>query len=49
LPSFQPLPHLKGAAVALQKLKLKESQQVLEEAGRSLIPRVRRIARREIA
>lgn len=49
LPSFQPLPHLKGAAVALKKLKLKESQEVLEEAGRSLIPRVRRIARREIA
>ena len=46
LPVFGNSAHREGAAVALGKMGVKEARQVLEEAARSLNPRVRRIVRK---
>jgi HEAT repeat protein len=38
-----------GAAIALSKIGTKEARQVLEDAGRSFYPSLRRIARKVIS
>jgi HEAT repeat protein len=48
LPSFRKLSYRQGAAFALQSMGSKEAQEVLEEAGKSLFPGVRGIARKII-
>jgi HEAT repeat protein len=45
-PSFGVSVHREGAAVALSKMRTKEAQQILEKAGRSLSPGLRRIVRK---
>jgi HEAT repeat protein len=48
LPGFRKSTYRQGAALALQTMRLKGAQEVLEDASRSLYPSVRRIARRAI-
>jgi hypothetical protein len=45
---FRKSPLQEGAAVALARMRTKEAQQVLEQAGKSLSPYVRRLARKAI-
>lgn len=45
MPAFSISPQRKGAAIALSKMGIKEARQVLEKAGRSFNPAVRRILR----
>ncbi len=45
MPSFWMNAQRKGAAIALKRLGLKEAQEILDQAGRSLYPGVRRIVR----
>ena len=49
LPSFGKTAHRMGAAIALSKIGTKEARQVLEDAGRSFYPSLRRIARKVIS
>ena len=49
LPSFGKKAHRMGAAIALSKIGTKEARQVLEDAGRSFYPSLRRIARKVIS
>jgi hypothetical protein len=46
MPGFHSPVHRQGAAIALSLMEIKEAQQILKKAGRSLYPSVRRIARR---
>jgi len=46
LPGFQKPAYRQGAAFALQGLRLKSAQEVLEAASRSLYPNVKRMARK---
>jgi len=46
LPSFHVSVHREGAAVALSRMSTKEAQEILEKAGRSLSPGLRRIVRK---
>jgi hypothetical protein len=46
LPAFGMSPHREGAAIGLSKMRSKEAQQVLEEAGRCLSLSVRRIVKK---
>jgi hypothetical protein len=46
MPTFWRAAHRNGAAMALSILGMKEARQVLEDAGRSLYPSVRRIVRK---
>ena len=48
LPGYQKLSYRQGAAFALQSMGMEEAQKVLEEAGKSLFPGVRGIARKII-
>ncbi len=48
LSSFGNTAHRMGAAIALSKIGTKEARQVLEDAGRSFYPSLRRIARKVI-
>ena len=48
LPSFKKSSYQQGAAYALQVMGLEESQEVLEDASRSLYPSVKRLARKVI-
>lgn len=45
MPAFGISPQRRGAAIALSKMGIREAQQLLEEAGRSLNPMVRRVLR----
>jgi hypothetical protein len=46
MPGFRSPAHRQGAAIALSVMEITEAQQILEKAGRSLYPSVRRTVRR---